>query len=192
MKHSRTSVWRVVVIAALAGCDAGTACTGCDFPRFTVSSGDAGAQTTSAVVATPPIPPSLSPDSRSTDATGAANSSMSAASGDSSPGGGSTGRGYSVIYRHEYGDDRPAASSAPPPAPRTAEATEGGTDGAVAPPTEYPAPAPPDLVIIPAGPAPRPEDVRPVAPRPPLNGGTSYPVPVMPTGGVFNQPHPAP
>jgi hypothetical protein len=194
MKRTHGSTWRMIVLGVLAGCDAGPACAGCEFPTFTVSGGDTSPQLTAAtvVVRAVPAPPDIDAAAPST---GVSPNTPDAYQ-----------PGYSVI-RRDYGSSAAAAptseasgagmsvqsSSAPvaaetssPPAPDSADAMPEPTS------PEVSAPPPPggETVVIPYDTTnPQVYDTRPVAPRPPLNGGTTYPVPAMPTtGGVFYPP----
>ena len=201
MPASRTPLWRILALATAAGCDAGAACAGCDFPQFTVSGGDAAVHTTAAIANAPTTPPGPTAEAneRPSDATA---DDTSAAGTSVAPAG--TGPlttpppSYSVIYR-DYGGNGATTSNTdaglsapPPPPPPGAPATDGGEDGGPQQSTESAIPLPGDLVILPYAPPPR-REVRPMAPEAPLKGGASYPVPVMPTtGGVFYQPHSGP
>jgi hypothetical protein len=170
----RASVWRLVILATVAGCDAGALLGKCDYsPRFTISGGDAGIQTTSAYVAISRQPQQALNDE----------SVSSAADTQARPTSSTTDPGYSVIYR-DYGPPPAASGGAPPQSSSLPPPADAGEPAEASGETPQYSAAPPvtDLVLLPfLGVNSEPSESRPVAPRPPLNGGTVYyPTPPRP------------
>jgi hypothetical protein len=176
----------MALLAALAGCDAGVACGGCEIPQFTFSGGDAAPQTTAARVTSVPEAPTTG---GSVNGGVPSRAGSTQAAGDTGEGGAAQGGGYTVVYRdsvREYSSGSPQAttsaaatpassqgqSEVPDAAPPAASATSAaGTDSA-SPVASPEAPAPPqelNVVVVPTGGAIPDEsqraNVAPLSPR---------------------------
>jgi hypothetical protein len=182
-RRQDASVWRLVVITAVAGCDAGAVLGRCDYsPQFAISGVDSGTRTTSAYVPVPTQPFSAgraAEQAPADDGVSTPGEDIHATSTSTAP-----GPGYSVIYRDYEAPPESAREAPSPSSSLPAPTTRSEQAEASAPEPQY-SESPPatEVVIIPSASGGPPASDRPIAPRPVLNGGTVYdptPAPVPP------------